>query len=158
MCIEPGCQGVVVARNYCRKHYQAHKLRKTFEVGSPSLYLIKKMGGIENINEETKLATCDICGPNTVILGNSINHKSWKCRTKNRINANKAQSKRRANRRATLKPMCEVCGTTKLLCWDHDHETDRFRGTLCRQCNSALGLVYEDAKILQGLIEYLASH
>lgn len=36
---------------------------------------------------------------------------------------------------------CEVCGTCEDLCIDHDHDTGRVRGVLCRKCNTALGML-----------------
>lgn len=38
---------------------------------------------------------------------------------------------------------------------DHDHQTGKIRGILCRHCNLALGHVKDDPKILQALIDYL---
>jgi hypothetical protein len=38
---------------------------------------------------------------------------------------------------------------------DHCHETGRVRGMLCNRCNTALGLMFEDPKAIQGLLQYL---
>jgi hypothetical protein len=38
---------------------------------------------------------------------------------------------------------------------DHCHKTGRIRGMLCRNCNQALGLVYDEIKRLEGLASYL---
>jgi hypothetical protein len=54
---------------------------------------------------------------------------------------------------------CEVCGrvaTTRALHLDHDHRTGAFRGWLCNNCNTVLGLVADDVEILDKLIVYLA--
>lgn len=51
---------------------------------------------------------------------------------------------------------CAICGEQNArLCVDHDHETGKIRGLLCRQCNAALGIFYDDPAILQQAIEYL---
>lgn len=50
---------------------------------------------------------------------------------------------------------CAGCGTTEKLCVDHDHETRKVRGLLCRKCNATLGFVNDDPKVLQNLIRYL---
>ncbi len=60
---------------------------------------------------------------------------------------------------------CEVCGvrfskgrgpTYRNV--DHCHTHDTYRGVICRNCNIALGLVNDDPKILQSLIEYINQH
>lgn len=55
---------------------------------------------------------------------------------------------------------CEVCGAiqigkTNKICWDHDHETDKFRGWICFRCNFALGLMKDNAELLEKLASYL---
>lgn len=49
---------------------------------------------------------------------------------------------------------CEACGTHKNLVVDHCHETLKVRGTLCSNCNTALGLLNEDVNRMQLLIQY----
>jgi hypothetical protein len=39
---------------------------------------------------------------------------------------------------------------------DHCHASGRVRGLLCRRCNTVLGLVKEDPKLLDALMSYLA--
>lgn len=59
---------------------------------------------------------------------------------------------------------CEVCGKHEedhsrgKLFVDHNHETGKYRGLLCTQCNSALGMVYDNIEILQSMIGYLQKH
>lgn len=38
---------------------------------------------------------------------------------------------------------------------DHDHKTGKFRGLLCRKCNTAIGLFDDSPEILQNAIFYL---
>lgn len=40
-------------------------------------------------------------------------------------------------------------------CYDHDHETGKYRGFLCRQCNMAVGLLGDDPGTLLALAAYL---
>ena len=55
---------------------------------------------------------------------------------------------------------CEICGKTtnnKNSEWhlDHNHLTKKFRGILCNNCNTLLGLALEKCEILQKAIAYL---
>ena len=50
---------------------------------------------------------------------------------------------------------CESCGSYERLCVDHDHITNKVRGILCHKCNSALGLLDEDANKILRLASYL---
>lgn len=50
---------------------------------------------------------------------------------------------------------CDVCDGVEGLSIDHDHETGKVRGLLCRGCNLALGHVGDDVARLGKLIEYL---
>lgn len=56
--------------------------------------------------------------------------------------------------------MCKICGVPEMelnrrLHLDHDHKTGRFRGLLCKKCNSLLGFVNDNPKILEAAISYL---
>jgi len=46
--------------------------------------------------------------------------------------------------RAQQAGACAICGKEGKLCIDHCHESKKVRGLLCRNCNSALGLLNED--------------
>lgn len=57
-----------------------------------------------------------------------------------------------------------VCAICKLpdptgirLSVDHDHETDKVRGLLCRNCNMALGLFKDDLARISVALGYLAA-
>lgn len=50
---------------------------------------------------------------------------------------------------------CSGPGTSDHLCVDHDHTTGVVRGLLCRNCNSAIGLVGDDVERLLSCIVYL---
>lgn len=55
---------------------------------------------------------------------------------------------------------CAICRKEKegIREWaiDHCHTTKRFRGILCHQCNTALGLVKDNVETLQLMINYLS--
>ena len=63
---------------------------------------------------------------------------------------------------------CALCGKgeSKLrkdgspceLAVDHDHDTDANRELLCRKCNTALGLLYDDPILLRKAAAYIEQH
>ena len=54
---------------------------------------------------------------------------------------------------------CESCGgynsDGRRLALDHDHDTEEFRGWLCRKCNTALGFLNDDLERILALGVYL---
>ena len=50
---------------------------------------------------------------------------------------------------------CEICGSEKELCYDHDHDTMEFRGVLCRACNRSIGQLGDNVKGLERALNYL---
>ena len=54
---------------------------------------------------------------------------------------------------------CQICNVelTKK-CIDHCHSTNKIRGVLCNNCNTALGLVGDNISTLEKMIEYLSTN
>ena len=55
---------------------------------------------------------------------------------------------------------CEICGVEwqegqNKLCIDHNHNTGKIRGILCKACNHVLGHSYDNIDILESAIFYL---
>ena len=50
---------------------------------------------------------------------------------------------------------CEICSSTKELCYDHDHDTMEFRGVLCRSCNRSLGQLGDNLEGIMKVVNYL---
>ena len=50
---------------------------------------------------------------------------------------------------------CECCGRVSKLFLDHTHGSDEFRGWICRECNSGIGLLGESAVALRKALAYL---
>jgi len=40
-------------------------------------------------------------------------------------------------------------------CIDHDHKTGKFRGILCHNCNSAIGMLQENIELVRATVKYL---
>lgn len=54
---------------------------------------------------------------------------------------------------------CDCCGGwTERMSIDHNHDTGKVRGLLCRDCNLILGYIQDDPKRLVMLMEYLEKH
>ena len=60
--------------------------------------------------------------------------------------------------------VCAVCGfpetvfykgTLRSLAVDHNHQTHKVRGLLCRGCNIALGHLKENPVVIKSLLEYI---
>lgn len=52
--------------------------------------------------------------------------------------------------------LCSICKKPGILVVDHNHKTNKFRGLLHRNCNSALGLLQDDPMIVLEAASYLA--
>lgn len=56
---------------------------------------------------------------------------------------------------------CAICdakvgrGNTKKLFVDHCHATNKIRGLLCGKCNSALGMLNDNPRLIQKALEYI---
>jgi Recombination endonuclease VII len=52
---------------------------------------------------------------------------------------------------------CAVCSKSsqRRLCIDHDHITGEFRGFLCDQCNTGLGLLGDSIPTIERVLQYL---
>lgn len=77
-----------------------------------------------------------------------------------RIRVARFKAKQAAEREAIAgrpKPdLCEICNTNEFrIVWDHCHTAGHFRGWICDRCNRVLGLVKDNANLLQQLAQYL---
>ena len=55
-----------------------------------------------------------------------------------------------------LQGKCQICSKQfETLCVDHNHETGKVRGLLCRPCNIAISALGEDEQTMLNAIKYL---
>ncbi len=52
-------------------------------------------------------------------------------------------------------PCCEICSKTEELCYDHCHDTMKFRGILCRGCNRSIGQLGDNIEGIRKVLNYL---
>jgi len=50
---------------------------------------------------------------------------------------------------------CKICGTDKKLVFDHDHESELFRGYLCNSCNRSMGVLGDNLEGMATVINYI---
>ncbi|MGA8903747.1 MAG: endonuclease domain-containing protein [Candidatus Bathyarchaeia archaeon] len=60
---------------------------------------------------------------------------------------------------AEQKQRCRICGRTpKTLTIDHNHETGKVRGLLCRRCNLVVGILENKNTNMPAILAYLESY
>lgn len=104
----------------------------------------------KNINNLT--AICVICGPVKIYLKDK-NKKTYTCSLLKKSNNLGINIEDIINN--PIKQSCEICNSKNNLCLDHEHITGRVRGTLCKNCNLALGYFKDNKVFLKKAINYL---
>ena len=55
----------------------------------------------------------------------------------------------------TTSIVCECCGVSTDLCYDHIHNDNRtFRGVLCKKCNYGIGLLGDTQESVENALKY----
>lgn len=125
---------------------------------------------LSDVDRSTMTATCAACGPVRIVR----NGKGIRCWVafyagrKRRYHERKAAGyvrprdlKVRHKRQAYTyhsgdrAPACEICLVECKTVYDHDHVSLSFRGWLCSQCNSGLGMFKESITVMKQAIAYL---
>lgn len=150
LCTFPNCGKPLRARGFCVACYYRLLRRKELAAGTQTK---KWRHRLSNIDPVERTAVCAECG-NVKI--NKRGPGLWRCiHPKLNENARKYKAAYRQNKKLMLKPSCEICGINTKLCWDHDHATGKFRGTLCVSCNLGLGSFRDDPQFLRAAADYL---
>jgi hypothetical protein len=148
-CSTPGCTGKVTARGFCVKCY--YRLLRHNQI-TPKTQTQKWKHRLSNINEDQRTANCAECGQVKIIKRSK---KQWRCSIDANYRSKLYKKAYRQSKKDILKSKCEICGSTNDLCWDHNHKTGNFRGTLCKKCNVAIGLLKDNINFLKKAIIYL---
>lgn len=105
-------------------------------------------------NSQSKYGYRNLCISCAVERNNSNpKQKDWKTdhQTKKRYGVDVKTYKQRMESSVN----CEICGSTEELCYDHDHDTMKFRGVLCRGCNRSLGQLGDNLEGIMKVVDYL---
>lgn len=154
LCKTDSCGKVVDSRGFCTACYYRHLRNGLFERGSQTPRKRHRLRDIDNVS---KTAVCAVCGQ-TKITNRNKQGTQWRCTTE--ANARSALYKKayRQAKKIQMGNVCEICGLTSnetKLVWDHNHAKNEFRGTLCLNCNTGIGLLRDNPKIVQAAYVYL---
>lgn len=149
ICQTQGCGKTVRARGFCVACY--YRLLRHGDI-QPKSRSLKWKHRLSEINEKEKTAICAECGLVKIHpRGNGL----WRCAADSNKRSRLYKRAYRESKKAVLAPVCEICGNSEKLCWDHDHRSGIFRGTLCSKCNSAIGMFQDNPTFLRKAAEYL---
>lgn len=151
ICAHPDCGRRVRARGFCVTCYYRKLRRGELTAGTPTRRWRHRLS---EIDPSTKRALCTTCGPVAVVARSSGGGR-WRCSVDANARAKAYKAAYRQSRKVMLGDRCEICGRTENLCWDHDHRTELFRGTLCGRCNTAIGMLDDDPDVARSAAVYL---
>lgn len=106
---------------------------------------------LKKLNTENRTAICENCGPVRV----KKKQKGYRCYKAVYEENKRSPSYGKGKSRECSETECKLCGDQAALVWDHNHETGRFRGWLCRLCNVGLGMFRDRPELLAKAIIYL---
>ena len=139
-CQDPeGCDRPCVARNLCTLHYQKRRAEGTLP---PKV----RRAGRKDPGTRVDLCTLDGCVKPLHSHGMCSSHYRRSLRYGLTYDENEALDQPAS---------CEACGTFENVIVEHDHKMDDLRGRLCRDCNTALGLLGEDEIRILRLAVYI---
>lgn len=134
--------------------YNYRKLKRYLSKGNAFCYnrhmnntLRHRLSNKDIINMK---ATCSLCGEVDI----KKNHNAYTCSNQKKVAKLYAKYGLRIEPH-NIPKYCEICGSSKKISLDHDHNTKIIRGWLCGNCNTALGMVNDNIEILRKLIKYL---
>lgn len=170
-CIGPGCSSgqpvLIQSRRLCSPCYQRLKKTDAFvPTRDTSTY-----HRITEVDPESRVAVCSICGPTTVVSrgyhqGKQGPKPRWRCavwQERVRICSLKREYNLTSEQhRAMIEAQdgrCAICrkpeGDGRELSVDHCHQTGRPRGLLCWQCNTAIGKLGDTVEGVRAALAYL---
>lgn len=149
ICKTPQCGKKVCARDFCISCYYRNLRQGKLGKGQQTKRWKHRLTDIDAIN---KIAHCSNCG---VVKITKRDKNRWRCSVDANARSKDYKKAYRQSKKEQLLDYCEICGTTNKLCWDHNHTTGLFRGTLCDSCNKAIGYFYDNPELCLKASEYL---
>ena len=153
-CSTLGCNKKVTARGFCCACYYRNIRHGNIQTGTETRRWKHR---ISDIDENNKTGFCSNCGVVKVSKGKGPNGKArWRCTVDTNSRSKDYKRAYRYSKKIQLKDHCEICYSTDNLCWDHDHKTGLFRGTLCINCNLAIGNLKDSVENCKMAENYLS--
>ena len=106
---------------------------------------------LSDINANDRMANCTNCGEVRIRKKGTGFRCSLAVKEYRRVNGNKYKYPE------PNPGICTICSNTVRVAYDHNHKTGEFRGWLCINCNTVLGLVHDDINRLHQLADYLGT-
>lgn len=132
-CLFDSCEDTAKVKGYCKYHYaQSHRGEKL----------------TERVYKYTN-KVCDVNDCSNTVSSLGLCERHYKRHRVYSIDRDTL---------VNLVEQCEICGSKERIHTDHSHDSNLFRGLLCNNCNTALGLIKENKEIAKNLIKYLEKH
>jgi hypothetical protein len=111
---------------------------------------------LTDLDRKNKTAVCSNCGPV------KLRKKGTQFRCAPAVNKYRKEFRRVHGAKIPYHEpnpgICSICTNTVRVAYDHDHVSGEFRGWLCINCNTVLGLVRDSPLRLRTLADYLEKH
>ena len=154
----------IKAREYCRTCYTRLNRHGKIPIKTPTEFRKHILTQIDSVNKIGKCATDGV----VKIQPRNKAHTQWSCSVSVNQRTKAWKQKKREIKKAMLNNKCDICEISGVkLCWDHRHTDEpaywdnlkynvkEFRGTLCNNCNLALGLLKDNPENFYRAYKYL---
>lgn len=149
-CVEAGCSDPVKAKGLCKTHYQR----------------LLRRGHTRYHDRKKPAKECSTDGCTKILYSNGVCHSHYVHRRKLAgYGLTVAGYDQMADLQGNTCAICgrpetmpSVSGEAKRLAVDHCHQSGKVRGLLCSDCNTALGLLQDDPRVILRAADYLLKH
>ncbi len=161
VCVVEDCERPQFCRKWCQRHYW--RWRRYGDVTANHDPVQEPICTIDGCNEPTRGAGRGLCKRHYLIDYNRRrppDPEGQRARGRKHILKGYGLTPEQYHALAEAQDhRCAICGTTEPggRSWtvDHDHQTGKVRGLLCRKCNTGLGLLGDNVKRIEAVMRYL---